>query len=189
MVQNQPLDTKFSKTERRDVSVETAWHAMLDLESRFALNFLWDLTTVEELQRMKNGKGEQPGMYQLIADSYTLDSMIKQAMSDSVDRVRPFLGEVLYDIVAIHLVVVIRAAADLHDVACKQSNKHWSTDKLVHNALDGVGFDLDNSPKIGEVLTHLKRLFCLIYAGQGAHTPTDTPKSIGFRPGMPSAAG
>ena len=175
--------------DRHDHSVETTWNAMLDLEKRFSTNVLWDLLSMQTLRDLEN---QNAGMYTLIAGTHPVDSVQEQLLEGAVDRVKPFLGETLYDIFSIHRAVVFRAAFDLHCVVCEQSDEHWLTDQLVHNALDGL-IDLDGQPDLGDVLARLKRRFCAVYAGVVMHTPTDmptdTPKSLGFRPGMPSAAG
>lgn len=165
--------------ERRDQSVETAWSAMLDWEQRFAYNFLWDLLPIERIYRLKNAGGDLAGAYDVISH-YTFDGLVANPMDDSADRVRPFMGKVLYDIFTIHRVVVARAAFALHRVACEQSNEHWASDPLLLNALDGV-VELGDQPKFGGVLTRLKSLFCEVYEGVATHNPSSKPKSIGFR--------
>ena len=121
--------------DRHDHSVETTWNAMLDLEKRFSTNVLWDLLSMQTLRDLEN---QNAGMYTLIAGTHPVDSVQEQLLEGAVDRVRPFLGETLYDIFSIHRAVVFRAAFDLHCVVCEQSDEHWLTDQLVHNALDGL---------------------------------------------------
>ena len=57
---------------------------------------------------------------------------------------------------------------------------HWSEDPLVRDALDG-SVDLDDLPNLVDLLIKLKRLFCAVYAGVDAHTPSEKPKKLGFR--------
>ncbi len=85
----------------------------------------------------------------------------------------------LYDIFAIHRVLVARSSLLLHRVACEQSDEHWSEDTLVRDALYGI--DLDGLPKTRDMTEKLQRLFCAVYAGAVAYTPSEKPKALGFR--------
>ncbi len=165
--------------ERHNLSVEMAWNAMLDLEKRYPLLYCWDVYTEQERQDMKNARNALAHAYTLIFDSYSLDSLTHQPPDNSIARVRPFLGEALYDIFVVHRVVVLRSAFALHRAVCEQSNQHWSEDILVRNALDGIA-DVDGRPSLNDLLQALKRLFCVVYAGVGNHTPSEKPKKIGF---------
>lgn len=175
----------MDKSERHELSVETAWNAMLDLENRYSCLMCWDIYTTQELPHLKDQKGTNLAearlaeMYREISDSYSLDSSIVELADDSVERVRSFLGEVLYDIFATHRAVVAGSAFALHRVVCEQSDEHWSEVTLVRNALDGI-VDLKGRPYIVDVELKLKRLFCAVYAGVQAHTPNEKPKTLGF---------
>ncbi len=81
--------------ERRDRSVETAWNAMLALETRFSATVYWDLLTAEELRDMKS---LYPQHYQLITTVCSPDSLMDSPFDTSIDQVRPFLGESLYEL-------------------------------------------------------------------------------------------
>ena len=110
--------------ERRDLSVETTWNAMLDLEKQYTLLFLWVAMTTQELQDLKNSTNAlATESYRRISDSYSQDSWTDQPLDDSVERVRPFLGEALYDIFKIHRVVVVRSSFALCRVVCDQSDQ------------------------------------------------------------------
>ena len=166
---------------RHGHSVEVTWNAMLDWEKRFTATSIWDLMTMQELQGMKTLKGD---VYELVAGSCSLDSLMDQPMSDSVERVRPFLGETLYDIFLIHRVVVVRAAVALHKVVCEQSDEHWATDESLHTALEGI--DVGDQPEILGVLATLKSRFCGVHGGADLHQPSGKPKTLGFQVGLES---
>ena len=153
--------------ERHDHSVETAWSAMLDWEKHFSLNVLWDLMGIVALRELER---HNTHLYTLVTGSDPIDSAKEQLLEGSVDRVRPFLGETLYDIFSIHRVVVFRAAADLHSVVCGQSNEHWTADQLVHNALDGL-IDLDGGPDLGDVLARFEASLLCSLCGSGRTHP------------------
>ena len=171
----------MDKSERHELSVETAWNAMLDLEKRCSYLFFWDVFTGQQLLRLRDQKSVPlTAAYGHISDSYSVDSWADHPLSDSVERVRPFLGEALYDIFAIHRVVQARSSFALHSIVCEQSDQHWSEDTLARDALDGL-VDLGGRPAILDVERKLKRLFCAVYTGVYAHMPTEKPKTLGFR--------
>ncbi len=73
----------MDKSERYELSVETAWNAMLDLEERFSFLYLWDLYSTQELQHLKGQKGALlAASYRQISDSYGLDALMDKPLGN-----------------------------------------------------------------------------------------------------------